>query len=260
MHTNDSATLTEFAEDTTPRIHPSTTVQAIAKVGVPAFHEPLVDVLAQRVPCVVLEQWDPMWSESATVLLILSCSATVCGAGSESPTGSQSSRPTSEEAHEASTPLSLESPVLEMITFDLPVQQIQMVAFECQPEPRASDMHVNTSRGASLEGMCDDIISVSPNTLLDKVKKPLPKAAIVVPPPKRRTKVVTKVSRRSSWLAKKACGHTSAVAAVHNVLMKKLNIVGTQQLESTKFEQYLKMFKEGLIAEQIKMIQELSSK
>jgi hypothetical protein len=71
----------------------------------------------------------------------------------------------------------------------------------------------------------------------------------VVPPPKRHTKAGTTVPRRSSRLAKKACGHTPAIAAAQNILMKKLGIVGAQQQESSEFEQYLKIFKEVLTAE-----------
>jgi hypothetical protein len=37
-------------------------------------------------------------------------------------------------------------------------------------------------------------------------------------------------------LAKKACGHTPAVAAAQNMLMKKLGITKAQQLEATDFE------------------------
>jgi hypothetical protein len=58
-------------------------------------------------------------------------------------------------------------------------------------------------------------------------------------------------------LAKKACGHTPAVAAAQNMLMKKLGITKAQQLEATDFERYLKLFKEGLSEEQTKVIQDL---
>jgi hypothetical protein len=51
----------------------------------------------------------------------------------------------------------------------------------------------------------------------------------------------------------------SAIATAQNVLMKKLGIVGAQQPEAAEFKQYLKTFKEGLFAEQVKMIQDLFS-
>jgi hypothetical protein len=58
-------------------------------------------------------------------------------------------------------------------------------------------------------------------------------------------------------LARKACRHTPIVAAAQNILMKKLCIIGAQQLATEDFKKYLKIFKEGLSVEQVKMIQDL---
>jgi hypothetical protein len=98
---------------------------------------------------------------------------------------------------------------------------------------------------------------MTPTSFLDKVKKPLPKDALAPPPPKRCTKAVAPVPHRSSRLVKKACGLTPVMATTQNGLMKKLGIVGVQQLEEPEIEQYLKLFKEGLTVEQTKMIQDL---
>jgi hypothetical protein len=115
---------------------------------------------------------------------------------------------------------------------------------------QASDVHVNTARGVSPKGTSEGVIPSSPDTFLDKVMGLLPDAVLAVPPPKWCTKAVTAVLHHSSRLAKKACGRTQA-AAMQNILMKKLGIMeGHQQQSSTDFEQYLKIFKEGLTVEQ----------
>jgi hypothetical protein len=51
--------------------------------------------------------------------------------------------------------------------------------------------------------------------------------------------------------------HTLAVAAAQNVLMKKLGISSEGQLQSSDFERYLQLFKEGLTKRQVRLILEL---
>jgi hypothetical protein len=63
--------------------------------------------------------------------------------------------------------------------------------------------------------------------------------------------------RRSARLAKKACGRTPAVVAAQNILLRKLGIAQEHHLESSHFEAYLSLFKEGLSEEQVHMIKEL---
>jgi hypothetical protein len=119
--------------------------------------------------------------------------------------------------------------------------------------------HVTTTPGTSLEGMIEGCITSSLSSFLAKAKKPVTKAALSSHPLKRRTKAAPLVPRHSSHLARKACQRMSAVATAQNVLVKKLGIVGAQQLEAAEFKQYLKTFKEGLFVEQVKMIQDLFS-
>jgi hypothetical protein len=89
------------------------------------------------------------------------------------------------------------------------------------------------SRGSSSEGMLDGVI--------------LSKAKAAFSPRKRHTKTPPPpVPRRSSHLARKACGCTPAVPVAQNILMKKLGIPVAQQLEAVDFEQYLRTFKGGL--------------
>jgi hypothetical protein len=129
---------------------------------------------------------------------------------------------------------SLDSPVMEVMQPESPAHLVQTAA--------ASGI----SRGSSSEGMLDGVI-------LSKAK-----AALTSKPRKRHTKTPPPpVPRRSSHLARKACGCTPAVPVAQNILMKKLNIPVAQQLEAVDFEQYLRTFKDGLSVEQVKMIQYL---
>jgi hypothetical protein len=47
------------------------------------------------------------------------------------------------------------------------------------------------------------------------------------------------------------------VAAAQNVLMRKLGVTDDGELQSSDFEKYLQMFREGLTEQQIKLILEL---
>jgi hypothetical protein len=121
----------------------------------------------------------------------------------EAPVHSQSSA--EGPGHEAVViPPSITSPVMESVPFDSPAQQF----VACQspaPEPR-------TFRGRSpIESIffCCQVAEVVGHSF------------DLRPTPRRRTKPAPQVPRRSSRLAKKACGGMSAVAAAQNVLMKK---------------------------------------
>jgi hypothetical protein len=127
---------------------------------------------------------------------------------------------------------SLDSPVMEVMQPESPAHLVQTAA--------ASGI----SRGSSSEGMLDGVI--------------LSKAKAAFSPRKPHTKTPPPpVPRRSSHLARKACGCTPAVPVAQNILMKKRGIPVAQQLEAVDFEQYLTTFKGGLSVEQVKMIQYL---
>jgi hypothetical protein len=87
MHANDSAMLTETAEDANPHIAPAAIVQTLAKVVLLGFCEPHIDVLVQRAPCAVLEWWDLMRSEYTMTPLSLNRSAMERDAGSKTLSG-----------------------------------------------------------------------------------------------------------------------------------------------------------------------------
>jgi hypothetical protein len=70
-------------------------------------------------------------------------------------------------AHGLSEPPSLASPVLEVMSFESPAQQLE-AGDSAHPTTMGVDQatHVNTSRGASPEGMQDGIIPMSPTSFL----------------------------------------------------------------------------------------------
>jgi hypothetical protein len=63
---------------------------------------------------------------------------------------------------------------------------------------------------------------------------------------KPRTPAPSTLPRRSSRLTKKAMHRTPTVAATQNVLMRKLAVTDDGELQSSDFEKYLQMFREGL--------------
>jgi hypothetical protein len=63
--------------------------------------------------------------------------------------------------------------------------------------------------------------------------------------------------RRKSRLTKKAMQCTPTVVAPQNVLMRKLGVTGEGEMQSSDFEKYLQMFREGLTERQTELILEL---
>jgi hypothetical protein len=47
------------------------------------------------------------------------------------------------------------------------------------------------------------------------------------------------------------------VAATQNLLMKKLGLISRAKVEAADLERYMKLFAEGLLEEQVRMIQDL---
>jgi hypothetical protein len=106
---------------------------------------------------------------------------------------------------------------------------------------------INTTQGAEPIQMQEGVIRSSPTSFEQAMVWPIPTSALSTLPPKRhrRSTVKTTAPHRSTWLTKKAIHRTLAIEAAENMLMKKLNISRGTQLETSDFENYLQIFKEG---------------
>jgi hypothetical protein len=92
----------------------------------------------------------------------------------------------------------------------------------------ASDdgIFINTSREVSLGSMQHDVIPEDIATFKEVVVWPLHKSALATPPRRRARRVhTTTMPRRSARLAKKVVQQSHVVAAVQNLLMRKLGLL-----------------------------------
>jgi hypothetical protein len=69
--------------------------------------------------------------------------------------------------------------------------------------------------------------------------------------------LATATPRHSKWLTKKAVHRTPAVAAAHNLLICKLDLLPREEMRAEDFDKYTQLFFNGLSEEQAKIISEL---
>jgi hypothetical protein len=114
----------------------------------------------------------------------------------------------------------------------------------------------NTSLVSTRDGMPPD----STAAFTELVTGDLPPTALQPTPIRHHThRVVTPVVPRwSARLVKKVVHQTSAVVAAQNLLMRKLGLLQAQnKIESANFDDYIKLFAEGLSESQAQMINDM---
>ncbi|OEL17370.1 hypothetical protein BAE44_0021611 [Dichanthelium oligosanthes] len=102
----------------------------------------------------------------------------------------------------------------------------------------------------------------SPAAFAQALRKPLGDSILQPPLPPRRPRNRAPPAAspcRSNRLARKALHRTPSLLAAQNILMHKMGLSGHSQLESSDFDRYVKIFKNGLSEEQVKQIRELFS-
>jgi hypothetical protein len=101
--------------------------------------------------------------------------------------------------------------------------------------------------------MQEGFILTGPISFERAMTRPIPSSAVATPLPKhrQRTPALPSIPRHSSQLAKKAMHRTPVAMVAQNVPMKKLSISSKGQLQSSGFERYMQMFKEGLSERQV---------
>jgi hypothetical protein len=237
--------------------------------AVSGFQEPFVDVKDLIGTHAGSDRWDPMSSEASLVApeAPSPCSAqgttapalpTIDGLGLGASPPRTTNPPAETLAQEDPFPPSVTSPSLETVSFDMPAQHlVPVVATHQTPALAVVVMHVNMARGSETDDLIAGEIPSNPSSFIAKLQKPVASPLIFALAPKRKTKRAPQIPRWSTRLAKKACGHTSAIAAAQNIIMKKLGISTMQQLDAADFECCIKLFKVGLIEEQTRMIHDL---
>jgi hypothetical protein len=116
-----------------------------------------------------------------------------------------------------------------------------------------------TERGGSPGSIQVGVLPASPFNFVQKLKKLLCTSALPVRPSRRIAHLVDELQtapHRSSQLVKKVVQRALAVAAVQNLLMKKLGIARALKVEAADFECYVNMFRDGLFEEQVNLIKE----
>jgi hypothetical protein len=100
--------------------------------------------------------------------------------------------------------------------------------------------------------MQDGVIPTSPTAFIQAFTKPLQPTLLSGTPRCWCASKAPPVSapRCCSWLAKKARNRVPVLAAVQNLLMKKLGISVGAKLQAQNFESYIQLFESGLSEKQ----------
>jgi hypothetical protein len=111
----------------------------------------------------------------------------------------------------------------------------------------------------SFDGMQEGIIPNDLEQFAQLVAVPLQGTKMSTPPRHRPRKVAPAIAppRCSKRLAKKAVHRTPVVAAVQNLLMRKLGLLPHEEMRTEDFDKYMQLFFGGLSKEQTRIICEL---